>query len=471
MKRCWIVLSLIFLGGCTALPPVKPSDVSIPKATRSGIKIVDDDHDFSHLKWWKKMHDPVLNHVIEQALENNQQIQTASANILQAKATVQAARFSWLPTLGAEASGFVGGGWDSSFTPEGALARSPVLTKMGSMHFRGYYSGFVPSYSLNILENIHKNKWANASLDLQRAAYQSTRLSIISQVTGTYFMLLGQKEQLRIQSQLVRDLKNLRQLEKLRFQAGASDLSTVTEIDEQLANSLSDLVPIQNSLHQLENALSVLLGRNPAPFITHARLKMPALQGLIPPKIPSGVLKKRPDIIMADANLRMTEAQLGIAYAAFFPNISLTGLLGRASLDLSHLLDVSTGLWVTQAAASMPLLNGSTYAQISASKASYLATYHTYVQTLKSAFSDVDNSLTNQQNMNRIKLNQLQALRASKRSYDLVYARSRAGAQGLREELHAKVTYEQAQLKLVLATMQQLDALVGVYQSLAGGMA
>ena len=464
-----VMISLLLLNGCKGISQHPAIDLSTPKMTRNGLPINNTPEDISHLMWWKKMHDPVLNHLIQAVLTNNNQLETAKANILQAQAQLKQARFAWLPTLSASGNGFVGGGWDSSFTPLGPLAQSPVLSKMGAMHFRGYYAGFVPSYSLNILANINNNKLAKASLDLQKATYLSTRLSLISQISGSYFMLLGQREQLYEQTELVRDLKTVHRLEWVRYKEGASDLSTITTLKEQIANNEASLASIENSIAQVENAIALLLNHNPSPIPTHQSIKSLSIRGLIPSSLSAGVLKNRPDIIMAGENLKISGANIGLAYANFFPAISLTGLLGQASVELSHLLKLSTGFWVAQAMASLPILNGANYEQINASKAGYTAAYFNYAQTVRAAFADVDNSLTNQQKMNAIYANKLKALNASKQLYALALARYQTGAKDYREVANAKLTVDYAQLDLNQAKMQQLDSLVSVYQALGGG--
>ena len=472
MIKSFRIISGIFilcLGGCTFVPPQPPSDLFSMKKTRSGLHIVDKAEDFSHSMWWKKMHDPVLNQLIITALANNNQVQTAQANSQQAQAKLMQARFAWLPTLGATSNGFMGGGWDSQFSPEGALAQSPALSKMGNLNFHGYYNGFVPSYSLNILANIHNNKLALASLNMQRAIYESTCLSIISQVSGAYFMLLGHKKQLQEQSQLVHDLKAVRRLEFVRFKDGASDLVTVTTLDQQIVNSEASLSSIENSIAQIENAIQVLLNRNPGAVITDRDINSLSVRGLIPSHLSSAVLKNRPDVIIAQERLKMSEANIGLAYANFFPAISLTGVLGGASAELSHVLKLSTGLWVAEVMGSMSLLNGAAYKQIDASKAGYSAAYFTYAQTIRLAFADVDNSLTNQQKINAIYSNKLKAFQTAKMVYKLALARYQAGAKDYRDVANAQVNVDYAKLDLNVAKMQQLDSIVGVYQALAGG--
>lgn len=456
----------ILLPGCTTYH--RPT-ISAPKSTRSGVKFIQRSHDLSQMKWWNKMHDPVLNHLIQEALVRNNQILNARANVLQAQAKLKEAHFAWVPTLDMKGNGFTGGGWDSQVTPQGPLAQNPIFTRTGSIHFRGYYAGFIPKYSLNILANMSQDKFAQASLDMQQATYQSTRLSIISQVSGSYFMLLGQKAQLALQQQQIHDLKEMRRLEWTRFKDGASDLSTITSLDQQIGKNEANLSGIKNSIAQTENALQILLNRNPGPIETHKTVDRFSVKGLIPPNLPSAVLKNRPDVMMAEANLKMSSADLGTAYSNFFPTISLTSLLGGASFQLSHLLKLSTGLWVAQAAASMPVLNGANYEQIQAAKAAYQATYFSYVQTLRSAFADVDNSLTNLQTANEAYHYQVKAVQAAEKAQALAMNRYRAGAKDYRDVVNAKLNVDAAKLDLILAKMQQLDAIVGVYQAVAGG--
>ncbi len=464
-------LSTILLLGCSASPSYMHAEITAPQSTRNGTHIIQNQHDLSQLQWWKKMHDPVLNRLIEDALSHNNQIKTAQANTLQAQAKLRAAQFAWVPTLNATGSGFSGGTWDNDVTPKGILATSRALSNQGNMHFRGYYSGFVPSYSLNIMQNINNDKLAKASLDMQSAVYDSTRLSIISQVSGAYFMLLGHKAQKRDQLQLIHDLKKNRQLEEERYKDGASDLSTVTQTDKQISNAEASLASIDNSISQVENAIQVLINHNPGPIHTHQSINKLSIKGMIPPNLPSSVLKNRPDMVMAEENLKISKANLGLAYSQFFPTISLTGLLGGASAELSHLLSLSTGLWVAQVAGSMPLLNGAAYEQINAAKENTKAAYYSYLQTVRTVFSDVDNALTNQQRMNDAYHHQLNALKASRTTYSLVLERYKAGAKDYREVMNAKLSIDNAKQDLNLAKMQQLDSIVQVYQALAGGYA
>ncbi len=464
LRKMITVTSVFLLVGCASLLPTT-EQITAPTTTRAGIPI--SAHQTPSPEWWKKMHDPVLNHLICEALRKNNQLQNSKANVLAARAQLQEARFAWLPTVNASARGFVGGGWDTHFNLDGPFPGSNALNKRGGLHFRGYFAGFVPKYSLNIMDNIYQTSYAKASFAMQKAMYQSTRISIISQISGAYFMLLGQREQLEDQKRYLQDLKQLRKLEHSRYRHGATDLTVITDLDRQIESYTTNLDALENSNAQLENSIQILLDRNPGPLSQYGDIMRLPVKGLIPTNVPSEVLKNRPDIMTAEENLNMSGAKIGVAYAKFFPSISLTDLTGASSVDLNSLLKLATGLWVLQGAASIPLLNGVSYAQIKEAKAGYLASYYNYIQTLRSAFADVDNSLTNQQKMYSIYDSQAKAFYSAKKSYTLSMARYKAGLRDYRDVVNSKLVVDSAKLNMTVAKAQQLDSIVGVYQALA----
>jgi len=466
-----LILALFFsICGCTPVPTHPQLTVEKPKKTRSGSYLISDLKDLSQLKWWLKIHDPNLTNLIKEALANSNDIKIAEAHVLEAKAQLRQAQYTWLPTLGVNANGFAGYGFDTKINPEGALAATNLFSKNQNVRFKGYYSGFMPNYSLNILANLNNTKLTKASLELERASYLATRLSIIGQVSGSYFMMVGQKAQLNEQRQLVNDLKELRKLEYIRYKKGASDLSIITSIDQKTDNNQASLLTIKNSISQVENTIKLLINKNPGPIKYYNNLNKISINGLIVANIPSSVIENRPDFIIAKQNLIMSEANIGLAYSNFFPNISLTGLLGGASLELTHLLNISTGLFTAEAAASMPLLNGNLYEGINVAKAQNNEAFYNYIKSLRSIFADIDNNLTNQQLINAIYKNKLSAFKATKKSYFLVKSRFKAGAIDKRDLVNAKINLDSAKIDLIIAKMQQLDSFVQVYQALAGGI-
>ncbi|VEB34821.1 TolC family protein [Legionella cherrii] len=461
-------LSAILLAGCCKNCLI-PEKVNYPKNSRSGIKYIDNKSDLSRVAWWKKLHDPELNQLIMQALTCNDTIKRSYATIEQAQAQLKAAQYAWIPTLDANATGFSGGTWNSHVTPRGQLANNPFFSNLSHMRFRGYYTGFTPKYTVNILNNIYNIKSAKASLAMEQAQAQSTKLGIISQMSGAYFMLLSQREQLAVEKELLRDLSKLHQLEQIRFKKGASNIEVPINIDQQLAQEQSKIPQIESVIAQNENTIRLLLNQNPGPITTHRSVLSLNLNHLIPKSLPSSVLKNRPDIMIALNNLKIAQAQIGMAYSAFFPTIALTSLIGGASIDLRNILKVSTNIWVAQAAASTKIFNASSYEDIKSTKAGFKATYHEYLTTLHSAFADVDDALTNEQK-NHLSYVQIQkGYWAAKKAYAVALAQYKAGAKDYRNVINAKINLDRSKLSLIQEKAQLLDSIVQVYDEVAGG--
>lgn len=461
-------------SGCAIFSPSyeKPA-LDEPMQMRNGMQVESSNSDFSQLQWWKKINDPVLNQLISTALANNNQIQIAQGNIMQAQAKLTAAKYAWIPTLNAGGGGFTGNSWATTFTPQGSLAGIQGMPNgnVANMGFNGLYGSFIPSYSFNVFANINQEKLAKASLDMQKASYNATRLAIISQVTGSYFMLLGQRKQLALQEQMIADRIELRRLQMVAVKNGAADMSQISLTDQQIAAAQAQIPAIKNAISQTENALQVLLNQNPGPIISNGDIDKLNIEGVVPANLPSAVLKNRPDILMAEDNLRIANANIGLANSMFFPTISLTGFIGGASEALQNLFSLGTGFWVAQAAASMPILNASSFEQVKAAKGGYYVAYYNYMQTVKTAFSDVDNSLTNKQNMDLAYNATKKSHDAAQDYYNLSQVKYKVGARDLNDVVNAKINLDTSAQNLNQARLQQLDAIVMVYQSLAGGYA
>ncbi len=186
------ILLCFLLGSCSQDLPHE--GVAYPKVTRTGVQYLESDKDLSRLAWWMALHDPELDDLLLKALACNDKIKSAYATIESAQAQLKSAQYAWLPTFNYTASGFNGSTWNSQATP-GSLITSPLpfFTRLTNIKFHGYLTGFVPKYDLNILKNLSNIKAAKATLAMQEAQAESIKLSIISQMTGTYFMLLSQR--------------------------------------------------------------------------------------------------------------------------------------------------------------------------------------------------------------------------------------------------------------------------------------
>ncbi|WP_207385037.1 efflux transporter outer membrane subunit [Legionella fairfieldensis] len=470
-KILWLYLFLVFIEGCqkTFLPANEKGGLKYPSRTRSGQSYTADKRDFSCTRWWEKFKNPELNQLIEKALASNNEIQSANATIDQAQAQLQAALYDWFPTLDASVRGFGGGTWDANLTPKGNLARSGMINNISNLKFHGYNAGLTPTYSLNILQNINNVKAAGSSLAIKRALAQATQLRIITQMSHSYFLLLSQREQLNREKILIEDLKKLSQLEQVRYKKGADDIERTTTLDQEIAQEKAKIPQIENAIAQTENAIHLLLNQNPGSMTTIYTLSSLKTNNLIPNNLPSSVLKNRPDVMVALNNIKTANAELGIAYSAFFPSIALTGTAGSISLDLKKLLGLTGGFWTNQALAAIKLLNGNAYQTIKAAKARYIATYYDYLQTLRAAFADVDNHLTNEQKKRAEYLQTQNGYVAAKKLYNIAFSQYKAGAKDYRDAANAKINVDRYQLTLIQEKTQLLTSIVQTYNALGGG--
>ena len=268
---------------------------------------------------------------------------------------------------------------------------------------------------------------------------------------------------------MIKDLKKLRHLEEIRYKDGASDYSTVANVDQEVATNRALLASLQASIVQVENSLQLLTAHNPGPISTHKTLNLLIMKNIIPVHLPAGILANRPDLMIAKENLISSDAHLGLVYARFFPQISLTGLLGGSSSELVHLLKLTTGLGIAQVAAIMPIFNGVLYQQVQAAKAGVKAEYYNYVQTLRAALVDVDSSLTNYRKATEAYSYQEQGYNAALRGFRILSSRYKVGFQDRRVVMNAQLNVDHAKITLIQAKMEQMNALVGAYQALAGG--
>lgn len=470
LKCMLILLILIMIAACNKLPPIENQTlVILPTQLRDGTIIYQSSDDLSRTQWWRKMHDAMLNHLIASALANNNDIKSSMANVMQAKAELKKSYYAWIPTLDGSANGFLTRSWRAQIIPKTAFANNPMLANIDKIKLQGYVAGFMPDYSFNILQNINSTKLAKASLQAQQADLQAIKLSIISQVSGAYFMLLSERAQLKLKQTLIRDQKKLRQLEKMRYKAGSIDIEAVVRLNQEIDQEESDIPKIRSTIAHTEDAIQLLLNQNPAPIRTDTNIMQLQVNNLVPSKLPSAVLQNRPDLMVAMNNVKIASADVGLAYSAFFPSFSLTNLIGSASVALTNILDLSAGFWLGQIASSMKMLNASAYADIKSTKAHYYSTYYAYIQTLRSVLADVDESLIAQKNAGQTLRLGIQAMYAAQKNYAIALIRYQAGATDYSPIINAKINLDQAKLNVVQQKAQVLDSIVQVYEAVGGG--
>lgn len=465
MKRLSILLIGVLVTGCGIWgPSYEKPNLDTPDKWHStdSLSQMESDANLPDTAWWRNFNDPKLNGLVESALKNNNNIQMAIGNIIQAEGNLQRVRMGWVPTLSVSPSY----GSTGSFGSGTSNTANAFTTGGGNA---GYQVGLMPNYTLNIMQQLRMQEQAEAQLLVAKYTKDAMRLTVISQVAGSYFTLGQQRYTLELQKQLVTDTGKLYELAKGQYNHGLISLLTLQQYLENYQNAKAQVPIIENNIVATQNALKVLINQNPGEVMMGSKFIEMPMTGIIPANMPSTVLKQRPDIMQAEQNLVAANANIGVATSFFFPTLNITGGVGTATSQFSQLFSSTTDWWSTQIGARMPVLNMAQFGVIKGAKGAYYTSYYQYVQTVRQAFAEVDNGLSGHQKITDSYNQQLEAYNSSVTAYKLGIDNFKNGYFNELQELNYKVSMENAAISLANTKLNQLQSIVNLYQALAGG--
>jgi len=373
VRRLAVLVVALPLSGCLLGPNYSRPAVPAPPAFRFEMS---EARDTANAAWWAQFGDPVLEGLIDEALANNLNVKIAAANVQQAAAVLTQARSPLYPqaSYGASAAG------------------TRQNEKTGAIYSYEALAG--ASWELDLWGRIRRlTEAARAQVLATEEARRGVILSLVSGVANTYLQLRALDEQLVIATRTRQAYAESVRLFELQFKHGVQPQMTVEQARLQYETAAAAIPQIESQIAQVENALSVLLGRNPGPVARGQAIRALSLPA-VPAGIPSQVLEQRPDIRQAEQQLVAANAQIGAARALYFPSISLTGALGIASLDLGKLFSGPNGTWSYQGSIAGPLFTGGAIkAQVRQTEAAREAAELAYRAAIQSAFADVDSAL------------------------------------------------------------------------------
>lgn len=472
MKIKYIIVATMtgmILSSCGLMGPtyIKPN-IDTPNNWNSPDKLAKfESANLSQTAWWQQFNDPTLNKLIVEALTNNNNIQIAIGNSLQAKATLSQVNMNWIPTIQLGAIGVAGQITNPGFSN---TSGNPMMNYNASnQNFDGYATGFIPSYSLNIFNQVKQTEVAKLNVEMQKQAINATKLAVISQVSASYFNLLGLHKQLLIQKQLLTDAQELRKYTQIQYEHGSVSSANLGALDQYIASIQTKIPDLENNITQVENAIQVLTNKNPAKIMIHNTFDEISTQNIVPINLPSDVLKNRPDVAIAEYQLQIANGNIGVVTSMFFPSINLTGLLGQGSLKLTNLFTAGGDIWAGELAATMPFLNLGLYSQIDKAKAQYYSAYYNYLQTVRSAFANVDNALASHNNSDKMASIQQISYTKSLDLYNIAQTQYKKGAISYADTLALKLNMDYELAKSNQLKIQQLNNIVNLYQSMGGG--
>lgn len=403
--------------------------------------------------WWKVFADPVLDDLVVRAERSNNDIRRAAARLAQARALVRTADADRALQLG------LGAGATRAAQPALGVPPGTVLS-----------AGATLSYELDLFGRLAKASDA-ATLDARsrEALLQSTRLLVAADVAQTYLALRAlDTERALVRDTLVAYRDTLRLTER-RFAAGDIGELDVARVRSEVAATESDALALERRRTQLEHALAVLAGE-PASDFRIEPVEAAAALPLVPAGVPSTVLARRPDVAAAQASLLAAQTRVGVAQAAWFPNLALTGSGGFASTELSDLFKSSARAWSVAALLALPILDGGRReAGVAFARAELDAALASYREQVLVAFRDVEDELAALRLLAEQDRAQTRAVESAARATTLSESRYRNGLVSQLELLDARRSELRNRRQALQVRAAQYQSTVGLIRALGGG--
>jgi multidrug efflux system outer membrane protein len=459
MKRATILISLVLLSGCAVGPNYKRPTVNVPTDYRGAMPArTAEAASLGNEKWWDVYQDPVLTQLIHTALQQTYDVRIAAARVIEAQAQVGITRANQFPSasVGAGVSSQQNAKVSSLFPAYEVNAGQLNLSVIWNLDFWGKYR--------------RQTEEARAQLLATQWGQQAVISSLVANVATAYFQLRALDSELEISQRTLGSRQQSLQLTRvLETHGGASDLDVSQS--EQLVYTASETIPdLERQIEQQENQLSILLGENPGPIPRGRILTEQPVPENVPAGLPSELLERRPDVREAEANMMAANAQIGVAKAAFFPTISLTGTGGLESNALHHFLQQPSQTWNAGLNITQPIFEGGALrSQLRLARAQWQENMLSYQQTVQNSLEQVSNALVAYGKDRQFREQQELLAQAAERSDRLSLVLYRNGGAGYLQVLTSETNYLSAELNLVDAQLNERLALVQIYQALGGG--
>ena len=454
-----IVIVLLFcVCGCTVGPNYKRPDVNVPSDYRGlphGSGGQSGGEAFAEMKLAAVFPDEVLQSLLKEALVNNYDVRIAAARVLQAGADLGITRANQLPTVSV-----AGGIQNQRMQPFSGNVTAGAVALQASwiLDFWGQFRRATEAARANLLATQY-----GAGL---------VRITLISAVANAYFQLRAFDSQLDTSERTLEADKEIVRINTIKFKGGESAITDVLQAQLLQEQAEAEIISLKQGIEQTENQISILLGRNPGPILRGIPLIQQPHMPEVPAGLPSAILERRPDVLQAEQSLVASNANVGVAKAAYFPQISLTGAFGVQSTALESFLGggLTTAAWTLAGQVAQPIFEGGRIT----------ANYHlawaqrdeaelVYKQTVLQALGDVSNGLVgyNQSQQFRMKLEEQTA--TYKETARLADVRFLGGYTAFLEVLVTQQQYFTSEISLDQAWLTEIQNYVQLYQALGGG--
>jgi outer membrane protein, multidrug efflux system len=461
MKPYVILLSIALLtSGCTVGPNYKRPTVVVPDSYRGVVPDQTAQTQIASLgdqKWWDIFQDEQLRTLIRMALQQNYDVRIAASRVLQAQAQLGITRADQFPTLSAGGAIADTRTAKAKFIPPSETSTGQVnLSAAWEIDFWGKFRRATEAARANLLAS----EWA-------RLEVVST---LVANVAGAYFQLRALDLQLDISRRTLQSRQESLRLTRILADGGATSLLDVRQAEQLVFTAGAEIPALEQQIEQQENFLSILLGQNPGDISRGQTLTEQGQPPQVPPGLPSELLERRPDIRQAEEQLVAANAEIGVARAAYFPVITLNGTGGFQSSALTSLFSGPAGAWSFGSSLTQPIFTGGRLRSgVRLAEAQQQTAVLFYQQSIQGAFRSVSDALVAYRKTREFRAQQEFLFQSAQDAARLSHMRYTGGATGYLEVLTNETNAFSAELGLAQARLNELLALVQLYEALGGG--
>ena len=453
-NKAFILITAAFLAGCSFRPDMPNVDTNFTSTYTFETSDIRD-------LWWKEFHDENLNSLVESALEKNTNLRIAYLNLQKAKASLGVAEADLLP----------GVNLNVSYTK--AKTSGETYTGQPQTRYRSSSINLGLNYEIDLWGRVRNSVLAaNENLNASKFDYDSARLSLSSSVAKSYFALVSLNMQEAVLKETLKTYEDTLALRKTQLDLGGINEMTYLQSKAEVERAKTSLTSVLNSKSQALTSLAILTGKSNDEILKGAVASAQNLPSSpeIKAGISSDVLLRRSDVAKALADLKATNALVGVAKADYFPTISLTGLLGFTSVDFENIFVGNANTWSIGGSLAQKIFDyGRTKNNVRVAETNEQIAAVTYEATIRSALGEVRDALISRQNAN-LSLDQVKnLLQSQQKIYSLAKDQYNAGYIGHLELLDAQRNLLQAKLQDISAKLDEVDSAVEVYRALGGG--
>ena len=461
MGKCLALLcTALVLSGCTIGPNYRRPTVAVPPTYRGLAPDRTAQTETATLgdqKWWDIFQDEQLRTLIHTALQQNYDLRIAASRILEAKAQLGITRADQFPTVSAGAGIADVRTAQSKFLPAFETSTGQVnLSAAWELDFWGKFRRATEAAQANLLAT----EWAR----------QEVVSTLVANVAAAYFQLRALDLELEISKRTFDSRQESLRLTQILANGGATSLLDVRQAEQLVFTAGAEIPALEQQIEQQENFLSILLGQNPGDITRGETLTEQRQPSQVPPGLPSSLLEQRPDIRQAEEQLVAANAEIGVARAAYFPQIVLSGSGGFQSSALTNLFSGPAGAWSFGASLAQPIFTGGRLRSgVRLAEAQQQTAALFYQQSIQGAFRSVSDALVAYRKTREFRAQQELLFQSAEDAARLSHMRYTGGATGYLEVLTNETNAFSAELGLAQARLNELLALVQLYQALGGG--